>query len=309
MKIFLTGASGMVGKNILEHPKANDHVFLSPSSKEVDLQVFERLNEYIRLHQPDLIIHAAGRVGGIQANMAAPVNFLVENLEMGKNIVIAAQKNNISKVLNLGSSCMYPRNASNPLKEELVLKGELEPTNEGYAIAKIVTAKLCEYIQNEDKSKEYKTIIPCNLYGRYDKFDPKHSHMIPAVIKKIFEAKESGKAEIDIWGDGTVRREFMYAGDLADFIFEAIKNYNQLPQYLNVGLGFDYTIREYYETIAEVVGYEGKFFYDTSKPVGMKQKLIDDTRLKEFGWEHKTSLKEGIKQAFTFYKNSFTNEL
>lgn len=299
----------MVGKNILEHPKANDHVFLSPSSKELDLQVFERLNEYIRLHQPDLIIHAAGRVGGIQANMAAPVNFLVENLEMGKNIVLAAQKNNISKVLNLGSSCMYPRNAMNPLKEELVLKGELEPTNEGYAIAKIVTAKLCEYIQNEDKSKEYKTIIPCNLYGRHDKFDPKHSHMIPAVIKKIFEAKESGKAEIDIWGDGTVRREFMYAGDLADFIFEAIKNYDQLPQYLNVGLGFDYTIREYYETIAEVVGYKGKFFYDTSKPVGMKQKLIDDTRLKEFGWEHKTSLKEGIKKAFTFYKNSLTDEL
>ena len=168
---------------------------------------------------------------------------------------------------------------------------------------------MCEYIQNEDKSKEYKTIIPCNLYGRHDKFDPKHSHMIPAVIKKIFEAKESGKAEIDIWGDGTVRREFMYAGDLADFIFEAIKNYDQLPQYLNVGLGFDYTIREYYETIAEVVGYKGKFFYDTSKPVGMKQKLIDDTRLKEFGWEHKTSLKEGIKKAFTFYKNSLTDEL
>ncbi len=309
MKILLTGASGMVGKNILEHERASDHEFLTPSSSEVNLLEYEELSAYIKANKPELIIHAAGRVGGIQANMAAPVNFLVENLEMGKNVVLAAQNNNVSKVLNLGSSCMYPRSAVNPLKEEFVLKGELEPTNEGYAIAKIVTAKLCEYIHTEDNTKEYKTVIPCNLYGRHDKFDPKHSHMIPAVIKKISEAKESGKTEIDIWGDGTVRREFMYASDLADFIFVAIEKYDELPLYLNVGLGFDYTIKEYYETIAEVVGYKGDFFYDTSKPVGMKQKLIDDTKLKEFGWKHKTSLKEGIDKTFNFYKNLINSEL
>ncbi len=196
---------------------------------------------------------------------------------------------------------MYPRNAQNPLAEELILQGELEPTNEGYAIAKITSTRLCEYIHRENSSYQYKTIIPCNLYGKYDKFDPKHSHMIPAVIKKIADAKNEAKKTIDIWGDGEARREFMYAEDLADFVYYGIENFDQMPQNINVGLGHDYTINEYYEVIAKVIGYDGEFVHDLSKPIGMKQKLIDDTKLKTFGWKYQTSLEVGISKTLDYY--------
>ncbi len=219
MKIFLTGGNGMVGKNILHFSKANNYEFLHPTSKELDLKNYGAVSDYIKLHKPDFIIHAAGFVGGIQANIANPVKFLTENLEIGKNIILAAKENNVKHFMNLSSSCMYPRNAKNPLSEELILQGELEPTNEGYALAKIITTRLCEYIHKEDNTFLYKTVIPCNLYGKYDKFSPEHSHMVPAVIKKIYEAKVSNQNQIDIWGDGLSRREFMYVEDLADFIF------------------------------------------------------------------------------------------
>lgn len=307
IKVLLTGASGMVGKNILEHPKAVNYNFLTPSSKELNLLDFSKVNTYIKENNPNLVIHAAGRVGGIQANMANPVDFLIDNVEMGKNIILSSQKNGIKKLINLSSSCMYPRNAENPLKEELILQGELEPTNEGYALAKIMATRLCEYINKENANYKYKTIIPCNLYGRHDKFDPKHSHMIPAVIKKIHEAKQKGETEIDIWGDGTARREFMYTEDLADFIFYSIENFERLPQNINVGLGKDYTINEYYKTIAKVIGFEGKFVHDLSKPVGMKQKLIEDSKIKEMNWSHKTTLEEGIRKTYKFYKEQLKN--
>lgn len=307
MKIVLTGASGMVGKNILEHAEAKKYNFLTPSSSELNLLDFSKVNLYLEKNNPDFIIHAAGKVGGIQANMANPVNFLVDNLEMGKNIILSSKKNKIKRLINLSSSCMYPRNSENPLKEELILKGELEPTNEGYALAKIIATRLCEYINKENLDYQYKTIIPCNLYGRHDKFDPKHSHMIPAVIKKIHEAKEANKKEIDIWGDGTARREFMYTQDLADFIFYSIENFEKLPQNTNVGLGVDYTINEYYKTIAKVIGFKGKFVHDLSKPVGMKQKLIEDSVIKQMNWKHKTTLEEGIKKTYDFYKEQLNN--
>ena len=303
MKILLTGGSGMVGKNILEYSKKYKHTFLSPSSKELNLLDYNSVNNFIKKNKPDFIIHAAGKVGGIQANISEPVNFLVDNLDMGRNIIIAAKNNSIKNLLNVSSCSMYPRNAENPLSEDLILKGELDPSNEGYAIAKVMSTRLCEYIMKEDNDKNYKTVIPCNLYGKYDKFDPKNSHMIPAVIRKIHEAKELGNVEIDIWGDGYARREFMYAEDLADFIFYAIPNFKLMPQNINVGLGEDYSINEYYKCIAEVIGYEGSFIHDLTKPVGMKQKLIDDTSLKAFGWRYKTSLKEGVNKTFKFYKN------
>ena len=203
---------------------------------------------------------------------------------------------------------MYPRNAKNPLSEDLILKGELEPTNEGYAIAKIMSTRLCEYISKEDKGLNYKTIIPCNLYGRYDKFESKHSHMIPAVVKKIHDAKRKNSIQIDIWGDGMARREFMYVGDLADFIVYAIQNFSKMPQNINVGLGHDYTINEYYQIIARIIGYKGKLIHDLTKPVGMKQKLIDDTKLREFGWKHETTLQEGIKKIYQYYKETTIND-
>tara|TARA_B110000259_G_C14020513_1_gene402881 strand:+ start:1303 stop:2229 length:927 start_codon:yes stop_codon:yes gene_type:complete len=308
MKILLTGGSGMVGKNILEYSKKEEYTFLAPSSKELNLLEYNSVDTFIKENNPEFIIHAAGKVGGIQANIAAPVNFLVDNMDMGRNIIMAAKNNSIKNFLNLSSSCMYPRNAENPLSEDLILKGELEPTNEGYAIAKAMTTRLCEYIMKEDLDKNYKTVIPCNLYGKYDKFDPKNSHMIPAVIRKIHEAKELGSAEIDIWGDGLARREFMYAADLANFIFYAIPNFKEMPQNINVGLGKDYSINEYYKSIANIIGFKGSFVHDLTKPIGMKQKLIDDTRLKTFGWSSKTSLQEGLMKTFEFYKKTLNNE-
>ena len=308
MKILLTGGSGMVGKNILENSKKHKHAFLSPSSKDLNLLDYNAVANFIKKNKPDFIVHAAGKVGGIQANINEPVNFLVDNIDMGRNIIMAAKNNSITNLLNLSSSCMYPRNAENPLSEDLILKGELEPTNEGYAIAKLMSTRLCEYIMKEDPYKNYKTIIPCNLYGKYDKFDLKNSHMIPAVIRKIHEAKKLNKKEINIWGDGLARREFMYAEDLADFVFYAIANFKLMPQNINVGLGVDYSINEYYECIAAVIGFEGSFIHDLTKPVGMKQKLIDDTRLKSFGWRYKTSLEDGLNKTFEFYKKALNNE-
>lgn len=300
MRILLTGGSGMVGRNILDFNDGRFD-FISPGSSELNLLDYGQVNSYLKEVNPELVIHAAGRVGGIQANMAQPVSFLVENLEMGKNIILASKELNIKRLINLSSSCMYPRNAKNPLSEDLILKGQLEPTNEGYALAKIFSTRLCEYINKENPDFEYKTIIPCNLYGKYDKFDPKHSHMIPAVIRKIHEAKVRGLEKIDIWGDGTARREFMYSGDLADFIFFAISNFNDLPQNINVGLGYDYPINEYYEMVADVVQFEGKFEHDLSKPTGMKQKLIDNSEINRLNWRHKTSLREGIIKTYKYF--------
>ena len=298
----------MVGKNIALFSKAKEYELLTPSSKTLNLLDRTSVDTYMQKHQPDIVIHCAGLVGGIQANMAQPVNFLVNNTQMGLNILMSAYENGVKDFMNMSSSCMYPREAINPLGEELILKGELEPTNEGYAIAKITSTRLCEYINREDETCNYKTVIPCNLYGKYDKFDPKHSHMLPAVIRKIDEAKENGLKELDIWGDGEARREFMYAEDLADFIYYALENFKTMPQNINVGLGTDYTINEYYEAIAKIIGYEGAFVHDLSKPVGMRQKLIDDSKLKAFGWEHKTSLEEGIKKIYEYYLNEVKND-
>jgi nucleoside-diphosphate-sugar epimerase len=308
MKILLTGANGMVGKNILAVASLHKHEFISPSSKALNLLDAVSVKNYLLKYQPDMVIHAAGIVGGIQANMAQPVKFLVENMQMGLNILTAANDCNIDKFLNLSSSCMYPRDAINPLSEELILKGELEPTNEGYALAKVTSTRLCEYIAKENPSRLYKTIIPCNLFGKFDKFDPNHSHMIPAVIRKLDEAKKNNLMEIDIWGDGEARREFMYAEDLAKFIFYAIENFAHMPQNLNVGLGNDYSINEYYKAVAKVVGFTGAFKHDLSKPVGMKQKLIDDTRLREFGWGPQTSLTAGIQKTYKFYLSEYCND-
>ena len=180
LRILVTGSGGMVGRNLLEHSSISEFEVLAPRRSELDLCDFSALQAYLQSNKPDMVIHAAGKVGGIQANMREPVDFLLANLDMGRNIVWASQQADIKRLINLGSSCMYPRNHSEPLKEELVLKGELEPTNEGYALAKVVTARLCEYIMREDASYQYKTLIPCNIYGRYDKFDPVHSQPLMA---------------------------------------------------------------------------------------------------------------------------------
>jgi GDP-L-fucose synthase len=300
-KLLLTGGGGMVGRNLLEQPGASSWQILAPSSKELDLTDFEATRAYFAKHRPDFVVHTAGRVGGIQANMAHPVDFLVVNTDMGRNVLLAARESGVTSLLNLASSCIYPRNAPNPLAEDLMLKGELEPTNEGYALAKIYTARLATYISRESPTLHYKTLIPCNLFGRFDKFEPHHSHLIPAIIHKVHQAKIRGEAEVEIWGDGTARREFMYAGDLADAVFKALGHFDSLPDLMNVGLGHDYSINEYYAIAAEVIGWSGKFVHDLSKPVGMKQKLVDTSRQHSWGWHARTTLRDGIEKSYHYY--------
>lgn len=293
----------MVGQNILESQAFEKYELLAPTRKELDLFNYQAVQNFISNLRPEIIIHAAGRVGGIQANMANPVEFLVENLDINRNVIMAARKSGVKKLINLGSSCMYPRNAPNPLTEDLVLKGELEPTNEGYALAKIMAQRLCSYIHKEDKSFQYKTLLPCNLYGRFDKFDPSHSHLVPAVIRKLHDAKIGGVKEVDIWGDGTARREFMYAGDLADFLALAVQRFDSVPELINVGVGLDHSINAYYEAAAEVIGYSGKFKHDLTKPVGMKQKLTSVKLAHDWGWKSQTTLVDGISKAYQYFLN------
>ncbi|MBK5537021.1 GDP-L-fucose synthase [Pseudomonas sp. TH05] len=301
MRILLTGGGGMVGQNILEHTGLKKYEVLAPRSCELNLRDLNAVQNYLNKHQPDMIIHAAGKVGGIQANIREPVSFLLENLDIGQNLISAAHQAGITRLINLGSSCMYPRENSEPLREEQILTGELEPTNEGYALAKIVTARLCEYIMRENQSYQYKTLVPCNIYGRFDKFDPRNSHLLPAIIHKLHQAKVSGEETVSIWGDGLARREFMYGGDLADAIVHAVNTFEMLPDCMNIGLGYDFSINEYYQAAAEVLGYEGQFEHDLTKPVGMKRKIVDISRQQHWGWNPQHSLKQGIQKTYSYY--------
>lgn len=308
MKILLTGGTGMVGLNIREHDCARKYEIFAPDRSELDLMDGVAVFDFLNRIKPDLVIHAAGKVGGIQANISEPTTFLSDNLTIGMNVVLAARQAKIPRLLNLGSSCMYPRNAPNPLAETSILTGELEPTNEGYAIAKIACAKLCEYITRENPAYSYKTVIPCNLYGRHDKFDLKKAHMIPSVIRRVAEAVATSANKISIWGDGTARREFMYAGDFASFVFYSVDNFDRMPPVMNVGLGHDFSIIEYYREIAGVVGFVGDFEHDLSKPSGMKQKLVDVTLLQNFGWQPQISLRAGIALTFDYYKTEHKHD-
>lgn len=301
MRIVLTGGNGMVGRNIVEHPLARAHDIVAPSSRDLDLTDASATSAFVADAGPDLVIHAAGRVGGIQANIAHPVEFLVDNMDMGRNIVLAARSARVPGLLNIGSSCMYPRNAPNPLAEEMILAGELEPTNEGYALAKIVTARLCDYVRATDPQLAYKTVIPCNLFGVHDKFDPAVSHLLPAIIRKVHEAKAGGSETVEIWGDGEARREFMFAADMAEGIWAAVDGFERLPGTMNMGVGTDHSINEYYEAVARVIGWSGTFVHDLSRPVGMKQKLVSTARQREFGWMPKTPLDEAIRRTYAHF--------
>ena len=302
MKILITGSSCLVGHNLLEAPQSKRYELLTPSHKELELLDKDAVLNYLEKNRPDLVIHAAGTVGGISANMQQPLKFLLDNLDMGRNVIHGAYRAGVKRFINLGSSCMYPRNHETPLTEDMILKGELEPTNEGYAIAKIACARMCSYITRENPDFQYKTLIPCNIYGRWDKFFGDRAHLIPAVIQRLIQAVDSGQEEIEIWGDGSARREFMYTGDLADCIWQAVERFDELPDLMNVGLGVDYSVDDYYDVIAKVIGFKGKFTHDLSKPAGMKRKLTDVSRMLKFGWRPKTTLEDGIRQTVDFYR-------
>lgn len=303
MKILITGSTGLLGRNIVEGCTLKGVTLLTPSHKELDLLYWSNVIDYMRLHKPDLVIHAAGLVGGIQGNMNRPVDFLVQNFDMGRNVIMAAREVGVPRLLNMATSCMYPRDMEGSLREEDILSAPLEPTNEGYAIAKSACTRLCEYITQENNGLLYKTIIPCNLYGKYDKYDLVTSHLVPAAIRKVYEAHRDGRDTVEIWGDGTARREFMLASDLAHLIWYASTRLETMPQTLNGGIGKDYSINECYAVIAQAVGFTGRFVHDLNRPVGMKKKLMDVTKLRAFGWTHQHELETGIPQAVAFYKS------
>jgi GDP-L-fucose synthase len=300
--MLLTGGTGMVGQNIQEHSSADDYTILAPTSNELDLTDAAAVIDFLSKNKPNIIVHAAGKVGGIQANINNPIEYFTQNIAIGNNIIMGAYRTGVRKFLNLASSCMYPCATQSPLKEDMLLSGPLEPTNEGYALAKIVSTRLCQYICKEDTQALYKTLIPCNLFGLYDKFDPENSHLVPAIIHKLHNAKTQQKSSVQIWGDGTARREFMFAGDLADAVFKAIGEIEHIPHLMNIGVGFDYSINDYYHTVAEIVGWKGTFTHDITKPVGMKQKLSSIELQENWGWFSQTPLREGLKQTYAHFR-------
>lgn len=297
--VLITGSTGMVGRNATDKLLEMGFDVLAPTRDELDLIDSRQVSHYFKSNSIDIVIHAAGLVGGIQANIEKPYSFLYVNAQIALNVINASIETGIERLINLGSSCMYPKDCQDELTEDLILTGPLEPTNEGYAIAKIMASKLCDFAQSEF-GLSYKTLIPCNLYGKYDNFHPVRSHMIPAVIRKVHEAAKTNSI-IEIWGTGEARREFMFVEDLIDFITWSLDNYNQLPSTINVGLGHDYSIKEYYESVAEVIGYNCDFTYDLSKPEGMKRKLCSIQKQSQLGWKPKHSLKEGLEKTYQFY--------
>ena len=305
IKIIVFGGSGLVGSGLVKKLKSTDYIFFNPKRNEVDLFNYGETNKFIKDIKPDLVINCAGKVGGIAVNNDNHFDFFIKNFDIGKNIINSCIENKIDKLINLGSSCMYPTNVKeNQLSEKDILNGPLEMTNEGYALAKISILKLCIF-SNKEKNTNFKTFIPCNLYGPNDNYDLYSSHLIPAIINKVHNAKINKKKEIEIWGSGKPRRELMFSEDLADFIIFAIQNWNRIPDIVNVGMGKDYSVNEYYKKISNILNWKGNFYNDKNKPNGMKNKLMNIDLINKLGWAPKTDLKTGIKITYEFYKKKF----
>ena len=297
MKILVTGAAGMVGRNLLADPRSRRHLILAPSRNELDLTDSIACDAYLVRERPDLVVHLAAVVGGLQAHIDTPAPFLADNLAIGLNLLTAARRSGTPRLINIASSCMYPRDRLGALREDQLLTGPLEPTNEGYALAKIAAWKLTQAFGRETPGRCWRTLIPPNLYGPHDRYDPARSHLLAAAIAKIDHALSIGAPEVEIWGDGTARREFMFAGDLADFIWRFHDRLEDLPETLNVGVGEDVTVNDYYRTVAAVMGYRGGFRHDLGRPVGMRRKLLDVTGQARLGWRPATHLLDGVSAA------------
>lgn len=291
----------MVGQNLLAHPLAKQHEMHAPARAELDLRRKPAVVDYLRGLKPELVIHAAGKVGGIQANVDDPYGFLLENLEIGTNVVAAAVETGVERMINLSSSCIYPRGVDGLLSEDMILKAELEPTNEGYALAKVAALRLCQFASASATGRQYKTVIPCNLFGPWDNFDLQSAHLIPAIINKVHRAKIDGLPTVEIWGDGLARREFMYSGDLADAVHQMAMRFDSAPSLMNLGLGVDHTVLEYYQSVAEVIGWQGEFTFDVTKPAGMRRKVVDISRQTAWGWQASTPLADGMRSAYQFF--------
>ena len=296
-KIYIAGHRGMVGSAIVrELNKQGYQNLVFRTSGELDLTQQGKVEQFFKEEKPECVVLAAAKVGGILANSEQPTEFLYQNLMIASNVIHAAAENGVEKLLFLGSSCIYPKFAPQPLKEESLLTGALESTNEAYAIAKISGLKLAEYY-NRQHGKAFISAMPCNLYGPNDNYHPDQSHVIPGLIRRFHEAKMNNTAEVMVWGTGTPLREFLYVDDLAEACVFLLKNY-EAPQFLNVGSGDEVTIKELATLIAKTVGYTGLIRFDSSKPDGTPRKVMDSSKINQLGWKSRTKLEQGLKIAY-----------
>jgi GDP-L-fucose synthase len=296
-KIYIAGHRGLVGSAIVRAlEKKGFSNLLYKTSKELDLRNQAAVEDFFSTEKPKFVFLAAAKVGGIIANNTYRADFLYENIIIASNIIHASYKNNVTKLLFLGSSCIYPKMAAQPIKEEYLLTGPLEPTNEPYAIAKIAGIKLCETYR-EQYGANYISLMPTNMYGINDNYHPQNSHVLPALIRRFHEAKTSGLREVTIWGSGNPKREFLFADDLADACLFLMDSYDE-KGIVNIGCGEDISIKELAEAVKEVTEYKGDLVFDTTKPDGTPRKLLDVSKLHALGWHHTTSLKEGLKTAY-----------
>ena len=302
-KIYVAGHKGMVGSAIVRalEKKGHNNLILK-SHAELDLTVQQDVQNFFNEENPDVVFLAAAKVGGIAANIANPVSFLMDNIIIQHNVIKSAFDAGVEKLIFLGSSCIYPTKAQQPLKEEYLLTGPLEPTNEGYALSKIVGLKACEYY-NKQFGTNYIGVMPPNLYGINDNFDLETAHVVASLIKKMHIAKVNDEPKVEIWGSGNQYRELMFVDDMADATLYAADNYDG-DSFINIGVGVDYTIRELSETIQKVVGYEGELFFDTSKPDGMFRKVLDVSNFNNLGWESKISLEKGLTLTYEWFLNN-----
>ena len=303
-KIYVAGHKGMVGSAIKRRLEAEGYrnlVFRSHA--ELDLTRQAEVEDFFSSEKPEYVFLSAAKVGGIMANSTYPAEFIYENIMISTNIIPSSYKAGVKKLLNLGSSCIYPKNAPQPLKEEYLLTNTLEPTNEAYAIAKIAAIKLCRYY-NEQFGTDYLSVMPTNLYGPGDNFDLEKSHVLPALIRRFHEAKEGNMPYVTLWGTGTPLREFLYVEDLADACVHVMQNFHakEIGEFVNIGAGRDLPIKDLAELVAGIVGYEGEIRWDSTKPDGMAKKLLDVSRINGMGWKACTTLSQGIKQTYDWYK-------
>lgn len=299
-KIYVAGHRGLVGSAITRNLQANGYANLVlRTSEQLDLTKRDEVDAFFEEEQPEYVFLAAAKVGGIVANNDFPADFIRDNLMIQTNVIDAAHQNHVKKLLFLGSTCIYPKLAAQPMREDSLLTGELEPTNEAYAIAKIAGIKMCQ-AYNRQHGTNFISIMPTNLYGPNDNFDLNSSHVLPALIRKFHEAKLNNTPTVEVWGTGTPKREFLYSDDLADAAIYLMNTYDG-SDLVNIGMGKDISIKELAEKIGETVGYRGKIVFNTSKPDGAPRKLVDVNRLTDLGWTAKISLDEGLEMAYTWF--------
>ena len=310
-RILVSGGSGMVGRALVERLRRDGHrSILAPSSQQLDLRNQTATHQFFADNPVDFVFHLAGHVGGIGASVTYPVEFLYENLMIAMHVIHAARIAMVTKLLFLGSSCVYPRDCPQPMREDDILTGAFEPTNEGYAIAKIAGMKLCEY-SNQQYGTNFLSLMPCNLYGYGDHFEPAKSHVVSALIYKFHAAKRQRLPFVEVWGTGTSRRELLFVDDLIDAMLHFMRNVdaNEIGTFVNIGLGQDITIRELAGMIKDIVGYPGDIVFDASKPDGTPKKLMDVGRAARLGWKAKIAIPEGLKLTYDWYRKNVAVEM